>query len=79
METLFSSGICISSHKWQFLGLEEQGPFRSSQSLSKLLTMSKQQLSHKKLHIELFWQEFKKDLALFSLGNACWHLKSVKN
>ena len=47
---------------WQ--GLKNQWSFRSSQSLSKLLALSKQQLwsCRKPLCIQLFWQKLKRSL-----------------
>lgn len=62
---------------WQRLGKQES--FRSSQTLPKVLAMSKQQLVScgKLLCIELFWQEFKRHLVLFLSPNESRHLESL--
>lgn len=64
---------------WQ--GQKKQGSFRSPQSLSKPLAMSKQQLFSygKWLCLELFGQDFKRHLELFLLQNEPWHLKLLKD
>lgn len=67
---LLSPGIFTQvAVPWQ--GLDKQGSFRSSQSVSKSLAVSKQQLLScgKRLHVELFWQEFERHLVLFLLQN----------